>query len=113
MPESYIQELVNTFSLIESTDMHWPQQLRFGTIIGAAKRKDVHEQSRFRPITLFSMLFRCWSKLGTRHLLTQLTQCMPAEALGFLPHREAAEIRLLLQGQIKVMLASRKQVFPS
>ena len=48
------------------------------------------------------MLFRCPAKLRT-----QMAQFMPAEALGFLPHREAAEIWLLLQGQyqIEIILA--------
>ena len=71
-----------------------------------AKRKDAHDENHFRPITLFSMLFRLWSKLRTRHMISQLTQHMPAEALGLLPHREAAEIWLLLQGHIEAMLAS-------
>ena len=39
-------------------------------------------------------------------MISQLTQHMPAEALGLLPHREAAEIWLLLQGHIEAMLAS-------
>ena len=77
-----------------------PPNCFFGTVIGTAKRKDAHEESHFRPITLFSMLLRCWAKLRT-----QMAQFMPAEALGFLPHREAAEILLLLQGQIEIMLA--------
>ena len=38
-------------------------------------------------------------------MIQQLCQWMPAEALGFLPHREAAEIWLPLQGQIELMLA--------
>ena len=39
-------------------------------------------------------------------MISQLTQHMPAEALGLLQHREAAEIWLLLQGHIEAMLAS-------
>ena len=38
-------------------------------------------------------------------MIRQIAQYMPPEALGFLPHRETAELWLLLQGQIEVMLA--------
>eukprot|EP00435_Cladocopium_sp_Y103_P059462 s772_g21.t1 len=93
------------FQSIETTSTTWPKQLLFGTVLGLAKCRDAHEEGQFRPITLFSVLFRCWSRLRTKHMLMQLAQYMPAETLGFLPHREASELWLLLQGQIEVMLA--------
>ena len=37
-------------------------------------------------------------------MISQMAIFMPAEALGFLPHREATEIWLQLQGQIELML---------
>lgn len=42
---------------------------------------------------------------------SQLTEYMPVGALGFLPHREAAEIWILLQGQIELMLAYDEPFF--
>ena len=105
MPRHHVAKLIHLFHLIETTDLAWPMQLLFGTVIGLAKRRDAHEEGHFRPITLFSMIFRCWSKLRTQHMIRQIAQYMPAEALGFLPHRETTELWLLLQGQIELMLS--------
>lgn len=105
MPSAHVRALLKMFAQIEQDKVGWPKQLLCGLVIGIAKRRDAHEESHYRPITLFSMLFRCWAKLRTKHMINQLAQYMPAEALGFLPHREAAEVWLLLQGQIEVMLA--------
>ena len=104
MPHSFSWPLLHMLQQIEQTDMPWPAQLLFGTVIGTAKRKDAHEESHFRPITLFSILFRCWSRLRTKQMISQMANFMPAEALGFLPHREATEIWLQLQWQIELML---------
>eukprot|EP00435_Cladocopium_sp_Y103_P037022 s2118_g9.t1 len=104
LPNSFLDELLELFRCIEDTDLAWPAQLRLGTVIATAKCKQAHEEHQYRPITLFSMLLRTWSKLRTRQMLQQLAEVMPTEALGFLPHREAAESWLLLQGQIEVML---------
>eukprot|EP00435_Cladocopium_sp_Y103_P026257 s555_g6.t1 len=105
MPVEYVAPLLSMFHHIEHGEDAWPAQLLFGTIIGTAKRKLPHEECHFRPITLFSMLFRNWSKLRTRHMLHQLSQYMPVEALGFMPRRETAEVWLLLQAQVEVMLS--------
>ena len=105
MPDSFTWELLEMFRHLETTDMEWPRQLRTGLVIATAKCKDAHEEQQYRPITLFSMLFRSWAKLRTKQMLQQLSQVMPAEALGFLPHRETTEIWLLVQGQIETMLA--------
>ena len=105
MPYDHVNKLLHMFDQIEKGEASWPKQLLCGLVIGIAKTRDAHEEGQFRPITLFSMLYRCWAKLRTKHMINQLSQYIPAEALGFLPHREAAEVWLMLQGQIEVMLA--------
>eukprot|EP00435_Cladocopium_sp_Y103_P066420 s304_g28.t1 len=106
MPVSFVESILQMFSCIEQSDALWPRQLLTGLVIATAKHKDAHTVMQYRPLTLFSVLFRTWSKLRTRHLLVQLSKYMPPEALGFLPHREAADVWLLLQGQIELMLAN-------
>eukprot|EP00435_Cladocopium_sp_Y103_P032314 s106_g8.t1 len=106
MPVSYVESLLQMFTCIEQSEVLWPRQLLTGLVIATAKCKDAHTVMQFRPLTLFSVLFRNWSKIRTRHLLVQLANYMPPEALGFLPHREAADVWLLLQGQIELMLTN-------
>eukprot|EP00435_Cladocopium_sp_Y103_P041330 s1388_g11.t1 len=104
MPVSYVQSILQMFTSIEQSDAPWPRQLLTGLVLATAKHRDAHTVMQFRPLTLFSVIFRNWSKLRTRHLLAQIANHMPPEALGFLPQREAADVWLQLQGQIELML---------
>ena len=108
MPESHTSSLLALLHSIETTDTPWPQQLAFGTVIGLSKVENAHEENQFRPITLFSTIYRTWSRLRTRELIRQLAEVMPPEALGFLPHRETTEIWLVLQAHIELMLQLRQ-----
>ena len=110
MPDGFINPLLNLLHHIETTDCAWPHQLRFGTVLGFAKQNDSHEISHFRPITLFSMLYRCWSRIRTKQMIRQMAVHMPPEALGFLPHRETTEVWLMLQAYIELM-AQQMQPF--
>jgi len=104
MPPAYIQQLLNMLTAIENTQVEWPAQLAFGTIIGIIKVDNAHEEGQFRPITLFSMLYRCWSRIRTKQIIRQMAKYMPPEALGFLPKRETTEVWLCLQAQIELFL---------
>ena len=104
MPDGHVTALLDMLHAIETTDAPWPEQLAFGTVIGLGKHDQAHEESHFRPITLFSTIYRAWAKLRTRQMIRQLAELMPPEALGFLPSRETTEIWLLLQAQIEIAL---------
>eukprot|EP00435_Cladocopium_sp_Y103_P012354 s2527_g3.t1 len=104
MPTSYVDSLLCMLTDIEVGTTQWPDQLRFGTVIGQAKTDQAHDASQYRPITLFSVVYRNWARIRTKQLLNQLSLMMPPEALGFLPHRETAEVWLPLQATIELML---------
>eukprot|EP00438_Fugacium_kawagutii_P008967 Skav214288 [mRNA] locus=scaffold2257:201508:210505:- [translate_table: standard] len=104
MPTNHMEQLVEMLNNIEQTQMPWPAQLTFGTVIGLGKCDEPHLVSHFRPISLFSTIYRGWARLRTRQLLRQIGKYMPAEALGFLPHRETTSVWLQLQATIEVML---------
>ena len=108
MPPSFTQPLIDMLNCLEDGRCDWPKQLLCGAVIGLAKHNGAHTAGHFRPITLFSMIFRAWSKLRTKQLIRQIALYMPTEALGFLPDREAPQIRLQLQGTIELMLQHRK-----
>ena len=107
LPGPFLDALLGLLSAIETTDIEWPSQLVFGTVLGLSKVDGAHNATQFRPITLFSTIYRTWARLRTRQMVRQLAQCMPAEALGFLPHRETTEVWLQLQAQIELMLQSQ------
>lgn len=104
MPTSFVEVFLKMMNDIELGDTNWPQQMMFGTVIGLPKVDDAHKEDQFRPITLFSILYRTWARLRTKQLLQQLALLVPSEALGFLPKREAAEVWLNLQATIELMM---------
>ena len=89
---------------IEDTDLPWPDQLQQGLVLGLAKHDLAHEPGHYRPITLFSVWYRAWARLRTKEMIHQMSQHMPPEALGFLPHRETTELWLTLQATIEAMM---------
>ena len=74
MPDAFLDALLGMLHIVETTDADWPAQLTFGTVLGLSKVDDAHEVHHFRPITLFSTIYRTWSRLRTRQMVRQLAQ---------------------------------------
>ena len=104
MPDSHLDQFLSLLHHIEHDDLQWPQQLSFATVIGLAKVDGAHEEGQFRPINLFSTLYRNWARMRTKQMLQQMSHVMPVEALGFIQHRETTEVWLQLQAHIELML---------
>ena len=104
MPDAFLQPFLHWIEALESGQSDWPKQLLTGAVIGLAKHDGASAAGHYRPITLFSMLFRNWSKIRTRQMIRQLVDYIPPEALGFLPDREAPQVWFVLQGCIELML---------
>ena len=47
----------------------WPQQITTGRVASLAKKEGAATTNEFRPITIFSLLYRLYSGLNARHLL--------------------------------------------
>ena len=72
MPEQHLEQFLSLLAQIENGDLPWPQQLSFATVIGLAKTDGAHEEGQFRPINLFSTLYRNWARLRTKQMLQQI-----------------------------------------
>ena len=106
VPAHLTEGYLNMMSHIEDAEAEWPKQITQGMVIGLAKHDQAHEPGHFRPITLFSMWYRAWARLRTKEIIHQMCHWIPAEALGFLPHRETTEIWMVLQAHIETMLTT-------
>ena len=51
------------------TDGIWPAQVIAGKVSSLAKTESACTVNQYRPITIFSFLYRCWSSLNARALL--------------------------------------------
>ena len=101
LPDSWLGELLAMLNHVESGQLLWPRQIAFGTVISIAKRPEAHCPSLFRPVVVFSTIYRVWSGLRARNVLDQLAPIMEDEALGFLRGKEAPQAWMHLQGLLE------------
>eukprot|EP00438_Fugacium_kawagutii_P008056 Skav223965 [mRNA] locus=scaffold3540:263869:268707:+ [translate_table: standard] len=104
VPTAFQTQFLNMMTAIEDTDTSWPAQLQMAMVIGLAKHDHSHDVGHYRPINLFSLLYRTWARLRTKEMIRQFAEHIPHEALGFLPGRETAEVWLHLQAHIELMM---------
>ena len=48
--------------------------------------------SDFRPITIFSLLYRCWTSFHANHALNRLDDVLPETLFGIRPGHHATQI---------------------
>ncbi|CAE7274867.1 unnamed protein product, partial [Symbiodinium microadriaticum] len=101
MSDAHTCQLLDFLSDIESGRRPWPAQWLVGLICCLKKPNERYDPQGYRPICLFSCIYRAWSGLRARQVLRWLRDSMPATALGFMPHREAAQFWWLLEAQIE------------
>ena len=106
MPLVFVQILLNFLMDIEHGVRTWPAQFFESIVLALAKHSDAHTAGGYRPIVLFSMIYRCWASLRCRQLLRQLEAIMHDDAYGFLPHRETMQSWLHVQATLEAALQS-------
>ena len=104
MPLQFVQVLLAFLMDIEKGNTSWPQQLLEGFVLTIAKHSEAHTANGYRPIVLFSMVYRCWASLRCRQLLSQLEAHVHSEAYGFLPTRETMQSWLQIQSAVEMAL---------
>ena len=100
LPDAFLGDLCQMYGMIEA-GQDWPQQLVRGHITCLAKNDDSLYACDYRPITLFSLLYRLWSSSRSRMLLTHLAGMADFEAFGYLPGRSCGDLTYLMQAQIE------------
>ncbi|OLP89203.1 LINE-1 reverse transcriptase-like [Symbiodinium microadriaticum] len=103
MPTARVEQLLDALRLVEA-GQPWPQQLLHGFVCSTHKGKGREGPDAYRPICLFSIVFRVWASIRAKQVLAHLEKYMPHEAFGYLPGREAADLWFLLQAQIECCL---------
>eukprot|EP00438_Fugacium_kawagutii_P036701 Skav200933 [mRNA] locus=scaffold2433:377025:382227:+ [translate_table: standard] len=104
MSSYHLELLLRFFNDIERGVRTWPLQFYESIVLGLAKQIGAHEAGHFRPIVLFSMLYRIWGSLRCRQLLRQLERYAHSDALGFMPGRETLQAWLQVQSAVELSL---------
>ena len=111
MPLCYTQLLVQWLNGLEKGEHAWPEQLLEGIVIALNKQTGRQDAQGYRPIVLFSLIYRTWSGIRARQLLELIERHLHHEAYGFLPGREAAILWCGLQAYLEVCIQGQQDVF--
>ena len=86
LPSLFAKDMVHLFSAVEGGGQ-WPTQLIHGHVTSLEKVANAQYANEFRPIVLYSLWYRIWGSLRSRHLLLQLEHFANFPAYGFLRGR--------------------------
>ena len=106
LPTSWTQRLLDLLNAIEVGQSDWPSAILYGVVSVISKDLNSRTVDRFRPIVIFSIVYRTWASLRAKQLLRLLLPHLNVEAFGFLPNCETSQMWLVLQGEIETMLQS-------
>ena len=91
MPGSVLSNFCDMFADAESFGV-WPPQVVAGKVSLLAKNSAPCSALDFRPITVLSLLYRCWSSFHARHALRHLDGLLPAGLAGSRPNKFAGQV---------------------
>lgn len=83
--------IANMFQSVESGNA-WPAQLATGFVSSLAKCSDASGPDQYRPITIYSLIYRLWSTARSREALHSLETSLPSSVQGGCPLRQAKNI---------------------
>ena len=81
MPATILNAFCDMFNTAEVKG-EWPSQLISGKVVSLAKVPTPRSPSDFRPITVFGLLYRCWSSFHARKALKCLDHILPDTLYG-------------------------------
>ena len=84
-----------------STDGAWPLQVVTGKVASLAKKPQPQGTGDYRPITVFSLLYRCYSSLQARHLLAKADEWCHPDIHGNRKSHQTAHLWRTLVDQIQ------------
>lgn len=84
-----------------ATDGCWPTQVITGRVASLAKVPEACETNQYRPITVFSLIYRIFSSLHARHLLTWADGWCHPDIYGNRQHHRTVDLWRALTSQIQ------------
>lgn len=88
MPDAWTLRLLALLNKIETANAEWPTAILYGMVNLLAKDPGATTIARFRPVVIFSVIYRTWASIRAQQLLRRLSAHMNCEAYGFRPGHE-------------------------
>eukprot|EP00435_Cladocopium_sp_Y103_P021342 s684_g5.t1 len=91
LPPQGQEALVKMFTSVE-TGHRWPAQVASGFVASLAKHNAAQTVDEYRPVTVYSLVYRTWSSVRAKEALQAVAQVVPESVQGGLPARQARQI---------------------
>ncbi len=94
------ERLLKMLEAIEN-GANWPIQAVTGFVMALEKTPGATSVDQYRPITVFSLLFRTWGSIRARQVLRHLAPLAPSSCVGNLPGKQTSEVWQGIQTMIE------------
>jgi len=91
LPFAAQQAMVQVFESVEA-GAKWPAQVACGFVASLAKTPQAQTVEEYRPVTVYSLLYRIWSSARAKEALQVLAGLVPQSVQGGLPARQARSV---------------------
>lgn len=102
MPKSCKVALVSLINQIEQ-GLPWPRTIMTGLISSLEKHDRAQTVKDYRPICIFSLIYRVWASVRARECLRWLMQFIPNELIGSCPNRQAMDLWYTVSSLVEYM----------
>eukprot|EP00438_Fugacium_kawagutii_P032564 Skav217938 [mRNA] locus=scaffold1737:126699:129917:- [translate_table: standard] len=100
LPIECISKLITAFDLVLPHGL--PAHLMRARTIPLSKKPNSQRVEHTRPITILGVLYRLWSKITTKQVLSHWSYTFPASITGFLPGRSYELAQYSLQFELEM-----------
>ena len=97
LPRSHVEPILQLLANVEQGHALWPKQVVTGHVHALEKIPDAWKASQYRPLTVFSLVYRTWSSIRARETLAYLGQFAPDQITGNLPGKSCTDLWLSIQ----------------
>eukprot|EP00435_Cladocopium_sp_Y103_P008857 s4521_g2.t1 len=106
LPDDLTQAILDMITRVETGQAKWPSQWLCGIVHSLEKCEGAASVSKYRPITIFSLIYRTWASIRSREMLAHLLPMMPGECFGNLPTRCTTNMWMALHATLEQDFAS-------
>ena len=103
------ESLVNLLNHCEKLGQ-WPEALLAGFVYPLPKKSEGTSAGDFRPVILYSMVYRSWSSLRPKECLRHLEKLVDHHQFGFLPGREAVQVWFTIQAYLEISILGGREL---
>lgn len=96
LPDDLTMAIIGVLTQVEQ-GQPWPMQTITGIVHSLEKTPNAARVSAFRPITIFSLIYRNWASIRAREALRYMMEHAPAGCYGNVPGKSATQLWLSLQ----------------